>query len=232
MVNVVSKDYERDKNTQNEKVHKNMKQMQCASRIQRSTMDNIIIMSAIIKKRRTERFDTDLFFADAVKCFDKLWLKDCPIELKTLGYKHNDLKILYERNKRSKVTINTPFGETGNIEIEEIVKQGTTYGPVMCCATTARVDDIGEKVCCKYGGTEIGMPVFMDDISAVGEAEKIRNCREIETLKKFEYGLKKTKIRVVRTGKGKVEQKQERVQQGTVLEADMYKYLGMIKNTK
>ena len=101
MVNVVSKDYERDKNTQNEKVHKNMKQMQCASRIQRSTMDNIIIMSAIIKKRRTERFDTDLFFADAVKCFDKLWLKDCPIELKTLGYKHNDLKILYEMNKRS-----------------------------------------------------------------------------------------------------------------------------------
>ena len=46
-------------------------------------------------------------------------------------------------NKRSIVTINTPFGETGNIEIEQIVKQGTTYGPVMYCATTARVNDIG-----------------------------------------------------------------------------------------
>ena len=94
------------------------------------------------------------------------------------------------------------------------------------------MDDIGEKIRCKYGGTEIGMPVFMDDISAVGKAEEIRNCREMETLKMFEYGLKKNKIRVVRTGKGKVEQKQERVQQGTVLEADMYKYLGMVKNTK
>ena len=102
----------------------------------------------------------------------------------------------------------------------------------MCCATTARVDDIGEKICCKYGSTEIRMPVFMDDISAVGEAEEIRNCREMETLKKFEYDLKKNKIRVVRTGKGKVEQKQERVQQGTVLEADVYKYLGMVKYTK
>ena len=112
------------------------------------------------------------------------------------------------------------------------MKQGTTHGPVMCCTTTARVDDIGEKVCCKYGGTEIGMQVFMDDISAVGEAEEIRNRREMETLKKFDYGSKKTKIRVVGTGKGKVEQKQERVQQGTVLEADMYKYLGMVKNTK
>ena len=57
MVNVVSKDYERDKNTQNEKVHKNMKQMQCVSRIERSTMDSIIIMSAITKKRRTERLN-------------------------------------------------------------------------------------------------------------------------------------------------------------------------------
>ena len=100
--------------------------MQCAGRTQRSTMDNIIIMSAIIENQRiNERLNTYLFFADAVKCFDKLWLKDCLIELKTLGYKHNDLKILYEMNKRSIVTINTPFGETGNIEIEEIVKQGT-----------------------------------------------------------------------------------------------------------
>ena len=34
---------------------------------------------------------------------------------------NNDLKILYEMNKRSKVTINTPFRETGNIETEETV---------------------------------------------------------------------------------------------------------------
>ena len=199
-------------------------------------MDNIIIRSAIIKKRRTERLNTYLSFADAVKCFDKLWLKDCRIELKTLGYKHNDLKVLYERNTRSKVTINTPLGETGNIEIEEIVKQGTKYGPAMCCATTARVDDIGEKVCCKYGHTEMRMPVFMDNISAVGDAEEIRkrigNCRKMKTLKKVEYGLKKTKIMIVKTGNGKVEQIQERVQQVTVLETDEDKYLGMVINTK
>ena len=213
-----------------------MNQMQCAGRTQRSTMDNIIIMSAIIEKRRTERLNTYLFFPDAVKCFDKLWLKDCLLEFKTLGYKRNDLKILYGMNKRSIVTINTPFGEAGNIEIEEIVKQGTTYGPVMCCAVTASVNDIGEKVCCKYGDTGIGMQVFLDDISAVGDAEEVRkgrrNCKKMETLKKFEYGLKKTKIMIVRTGKREVEQIQERVQQGTVLETDKYNYLGMVINTE
>ena len=123
MVNVVSKVYERVKKTQNEKIHKNINQIQCTGRTQRSTMDNIIIMSAIIEKRRTQRLNTYLFFADTVKYFDRLWLKDCLIELKTLGYKHNDLKILYQMNKKSIVTINTPFGEAANIEIEEINKK-------------------------------------------------------------------------------------------------------------
>ena len=138
-------------------------------------------------------------------------------------------------NKRSIVNINNPFGETGNIEREEIVKQGTIYGRVMCCAATSRVNDIGKKVCCKYGDTEIGIPVFMDDISAVGDAEEIRkgirNCRKVEILKKFEFGLKKTKNMIVITGKEEVEQIQEKVQQGTVLETDKYKYLVMVINT-
>ena len=50
MVNVVSKVYERVKKTQNEKIHKNMNQIQCTGRTQRLTIDNIIIMSAIIEK--------------------------------------------------------------------------------------------------------------------------------------------------------------------------------------
>ena len=76
------------------------------------------------------------------------------------------------------------------------------------------------------GNTEIGTPAFMDAISKVGDAEEIKkgttNCRKMETLKKFEYGLKKTKIMIVRTGKGEVEQIQERVKQGTVLETVKY----------
>ena len=40
----------------------------------------------------------------------------------------------------------------------------------MCCASTAKVNEIGEKVICKYGNIEIGMPVFMDDIAAIGDS--------------------------------------------------------------
>ena len=58
------------KKTQNEKIHKNINQMQCAGRRQRWTMDNVIIMSAVIEKIRTEILNTYLFIAYTVKCFD------------------------------------------------------------------------------------------------------------------------------------------------------------------
>ena len=43
-----------------------MNQMQCVGRTQKAAMDNIIIMSAIIEKGRTERINTFLYFADAL----------------------------------------------------------------------------------------------------------------------------------------------------------------------
>ena len=61
-----------------------MSQIQTTCRKQRSTMDNMLIVSSIIEKTRQKQ-NTYLMYADAVKCFDKLWLKECLIEMKELG---------------------------------------------------------------------------------------------------------------------------------------------------
>ena len=116
----------------------------------RSTMDNIVVVSAITEQRRIETSNTYIFFADAVKCFDKLWLQDCIIEVARLGYSKNDLEIIYKLNETAQVKINKPYGDTENIEIKEVVKQVAIYGPIMCCASTARVNEIGEKVIWQY----------------------------------------------------------------------------------
>ena len=198
LVNIVPKVYEKVKKTQNETKHNKMSEMQTADKKQRSTMDNIVIVSAIIEQRRIEKSNTYMFFADAVKCFDKLWLQDCIIELAKLGYNKNDLEILYKLNETAQFKINTPYGDTENIETKEVVKQGTTYGTIMCCASIARVNEIGEKVICKYGNIEIGMPVFMDDIAPIGDADAkgkaVRNCRKMEIEKKNTIQAKKNKI--------------------------------------
>ena len=58
--------------------------MQTTGRKNKSTMDNIII-NVIIEKQRQSHKNTYLFYADAEKCFEKLRLKDCLIEIKKTG---------------------------------------------------------------------------------------------------------------------------------------------------
>ena len=57
---------------QNENNNQNMSQMEKAGRKQRSTVDNLIILSSIIENQKESKNETYLVFADAQKCFDKL----------------------------------------------------------------------------------------------------------------------------------------------------------------
>ena len=147
-------------------------------------------------------------------------LKDCLIEMKELGYSNNDIKMLYKMYKKTDIKIETPFGETSSMEIKEVVKQGFTYGPIMCCTAASKVNDISEKFEVKYGEILIEMPIFMDDIGPIGGAEDIRkgirNCRKMETEKKMEYGLTKTNIVVINTGEGIIEKIEDEVRTGKV----------------
>ena len=87
-----------------------------------------------------------------------------------------------------------------------------------CSHVLTRSIGISEKVEVKYGEILIGMPIFMDDIAAIGGAEDIRkgirNCRKMEIEKKMEYGLTKTNIVVIKTGKGITEKIEEEVRAG------------------
>ena len=85
-----------------------------------------------------------MFFVGAVKCFNKLWLKDCLLEMYNLGYDPNMPKNLYEMNKETGIIIRTPIGKIENIQVKEVVKQGTMFGPI--CAETFPVNSIGEEV--------------------------------------------------------------------------------------
>ena len=50
----------------------------------------------------------------------------------------------------------------------------------MCSSSISKVNEIGERVCCKYGKIEVGIEVYMDDMSPPGDVDHvtkgIRNC--------------------------------------------------------
>ena len=94
--------------------------------------------------------------------------------------------------KETDIIIKTPVGNTDNIQVKEMIKQDTIFGPIMSCTETSTVNSIGEY---------IRMPVFIDDIATAGKTEHIRkgkiNCARMEKEKKISSGLKKTKYMIV-----------------------------------
>ena len=58
------------------------------------------------------------------------------------GYNKNNIKMLYEINKTTEIVVDTAIGNTESIEIKEVVKQGSIFGPTLCCETTVKVNDV------------------------------------------------------------------------------------------
>ena len=106
LVNVLFKTFERVLINRNKVVLQNsMSQFQCGGRSGMSTTDNIMAISGIIERNKLLKRKTYLFFADATKCFDKLWLKDCPLQLHKGGVSSGDIQLLYVLNHQASIKV-------------------------------------------------------------------------------------------------------------------------------
>ena len=104
----------------------------------------------------------------------------------------------------------------------------------MSCVTTTKVNDVGKKVDYKYGAMEIGMSIYMDDISvARGPKEVKKGIRKFAIMKvekKMKYSLSKTKYMIVTTAKEKEEDISEKVKVGNIQRTKKQKQLGITIN--
>ena len=57
----------------------------------RGTVDNWMILMSMIDEGKRMQKPVYLFFGDLVKCFDRLWLKDCLVDLKDCGMRERDV---------------------------------------------------------------------------------------------------------------------------------------------
>ena len=208
LTNILSKLYEKviDLLT-TEKVKIN--EHQCGGQKGCGTIDNMIMMRAVIDNNRRLNRKTYCYFADAYKCFDKLWLKDCLVELWRAGMREREVYMLYEMNKESHIVIETPVGMTDSITVHEIVKQGTIFGPKLCSVATEKINGIGEEISTHITPElTIGAPVYVDDILGIGDCKTvekvIRNTRRLEEDKKFRFSRKKSKYMVIKVEREKL----------------------------
>jgi hypothetical protein len=91
------------------------------------------------------------------------------------GFKDDYLTLTYNTNKNIKMKIKTPYGLTVEKNLNQIVLQGYTWGPIMASNT---VDTIGKEILeddpsflYKYKGfVPIGICGMMDDVLGVTES--------------------------------------------------------------
>ena len=82
---------------------------------------------------------------------------------------------------------------------------------------------------------EIGMPGFVDDLSAGGDREDVISaincCKELEK-RKVTYNIDKTVYMIIRTGQGLPEKITEMTREGIIPEAELHQYVGIWVNEK
>ena len=100
--------------------------------------------------------------------------------------------------KKARIIIHTPVGDTEEIVCQNIVRQGTVYGPQLCGVSMARVNGIGRDVVTMYGPSLIIRSTqFVDDVSSAGSpravSNTIYNCSLLEDTKKMTFNNKNGK---------------------------------------
>lgn len=125
---------------------------------------------AVLQENRRIKQDMYMIFVDT-ECFDKLWLEDCLLRMKEAGMRYKEVKLLWKLlrklNEKARIRIETPSGTTEEIEIENIVKQGTVYEPQMCCVSTVEANKLDEIPITIISAELMTKGLYVDDMEVL-----------------------------------------------------------------
>ncbi len=199
LTNNVSKVYERIVKERNaEKYRAGISEWANGGIKNRAGIDNVLILTAIIEQNQYLKRNTYLTVTDAEKCFDKLCLLDGIHELWRSGTDIRDCCMIKKLNEKAKVVVRTPVGNTEPFYLEDIVRQGSVYGPQICISSMDRINMVGKDVVTYYGPSlPIKAVAFIDDVNGAGGGKVgdnlINNCNILEERKKMTFNNKNGK---------------------------------------
>ena len=193
LTNNVSKVYERVVKERNEKdFTEGITPWNAGGIKNRSAVDIALTVTCIIEQNQYLKRTTYLTVTDAEKCFDKLWLLDGIYELWRCGTDIRDCCMIKRLNEKATVVVKTPVGDTEPFTLEDIVRQGSVYGPQICISSMDKVNLMGKDVVTHYGpNLPIKAVAFIDDVSGAGGGRVadnlIYNCNIMEERKKMTF---------------------------------------------
>ena len=204
ITNTISKLYEKTKLRKVEnKITNKTSKYQCGGIKGKSTVDHIMTLNAIIDYNKYLNSETYILFADAYKCFDRLNLKNCIIDLYKAAGAKTAMEI-YRLNQHGNAMIQAPVGKLGPVRANNLVRQGTIWGPTLCSSSVDKVNKIGRKCTTIIGNNiKVEMLAYVDDINHATnnkiQLEKaVNNLRAMEKTKGFTFNIGASKTAILK----------------------------------
>ena len=133
----------------NDKYHhieESMSDSNIGARKNQSIKNHLFVLYGVINYvLYEEKSNIDICIYDIKKCFDALWLEDVLNDMydSVTSEEHDDkLALIFEANKNNYVAVKTSVGLTKRVNIQKIVTQGGTFGPIECSNS---IDKVGQK---------------------------------------------------------------------------------------
>ena len=191
-------------------IDSNLTDCNVGARKGRNIRDNLFVLNAVLNSVKSgKEAAVDICVYDVVKCFDSLWTYECINDLYETGLQNDKLSLLFLMNQKAMVSVKTPCGPTDRTLVENIIMQGTVWGPMMATVTMDKLAKEvykDEDLVYKYkGDVDIGVLQMIDDILTINKCENVASVSMnakvnafIET-KKLKLG--KTKCGRIHVGK-------------------------------
>ena len=113
-------------------LNRSMGQFQVGNQKGRSIRDHTLVLHAVINDARTYKQNIDLQFFDIKQCFDSIWLQEAINDLYDSGITSRNLNLLHEGNKSTEMCVETSFGRSERVHLQNVVMQGSVSGGTIC----------------------------------------------------------------------------------------------------
>ena len=212
-------------------------EMQNAFRRNRSTMDNLLILQAILNKAKAEDSEMYLGFIDLTKAYDQVPRQRLWNKMEEQGFGGKFMRIIKEMYREQKRKVKIKNGWSKWIKTNKGLRQGCVFSPLLF---TIYINEIQEELMKKGGmeidGTKIPGLVFADDIVIIANTEKtakdmIKTINKEIRRRKLQINESKSNIIKISRKKGEeaawvIRDDKGRIQ-GIIEETQETKYLGV-----
>ena len=152
-----------------------------------------------MEEAKHENEEITMVYFDIMKCFDKMGLKEAMKELWMKGIKRKHWRLIYKMNENNTMIPLTELGKCKEVEVEEMIKQGSVLGAVISAITIDSLTRIIEENdnCWAIGETRLNPLLFQDDIFAANKTkeleETVKTIEAFQNLKRLQFHKDKTK---------------------------------------